>query len=48
MKSKPSRKPSPRAVAPKRPSQRSAVLQSLIVAPRGGVHAHRHGQGLRG
>jgi hypothetical protein len=26
-------------------TMRSTVLQSLLLAPGGGVHAHRHGQG---
>jgi hypothetical protein len=51
MKSTPpaTRKP-PRPAIPARRqpmSMRSAVLLSLIVCPRGGVHAHRHGQGTR-
>jgi hypothetical protein len=36
-------RPSPRAERPR--TMRSTVLMSLLLAPDGGVSAHRHGQG---
>ena len=36
-------RPNPRPETPR--TMRSTVLQSLLLAPGGGVPAHRHGQG---
>jgi hypothetical protein len=45
------KRPLPAARTTPRPApastQRSTVLQSLLLCPHGGVESHRHGQGAR-
>ena len=44
-RARPVLRPSTRPQPPR--TMRSTVLQSLLLAPDGGVPAHRHGQGAR-